>query len=57
MEYYVCYRCGSETGCLRGVEMFCTKCRRKMFKKNQLKSEIEESLILGILESIKEQSK
>jgi len=55
MENYVCLRCGCEVGSLKGAEMFCTKCRRKMFKVQILKSKIEDSLIQGLLKSLEEQ--
>lgn len=57
MEKYVCFRCGCETGSLKGSEMFCTKCKRKMFNIKTLKSSVEESIIEGILMSIDEQCK
>jgi len=55
MEEYICYRCGNQVGSLKGVEMFCTKCKRKMFRIIKLKKVLEESLLEGILQSLKEQ--
>jgi len=55
MENYICFRCGCETGALKGSEMFCSKCRRKMFKIKILKSKLEDSIIEGIITSLNEQ--
>ena len=55
MEEYVCFKCGNQVGSLKGVEMFCTKCKRKMFKVNKMKKILERSLVDGILISLQEQ--
>ena len=55
MDNYVCFKCGHQTEAIKGLTLFCQKCKRKMFNLKKLNNKLEDSLIGGILFSLNEQ--